>query len=511
MRRSYAAITVGALVVVVLAAGYIVVTKTREGLGGGKGYHVWALFTDAAGLYEKSRVQTAGIAIGQIERRELDPDTARAKITVRMDPKTVLWSNAVVSKKAASLLGELYLEIDPGTPFSPGKAGKPVANVQLQEGDQIKTVIEAAGVGTIIDQVGQTIPVLKQILTDVQKLTSGPITEAATNVSDLIQKNSAVLESVLGRVDRIAANVEGVTATEADDVKIAIKNVREITENIKNLVGASQGEVDKTGTAVRGTIDKLQTTVASLERSMNNIEKVTAQIAGGAGTVQTLINDDTIARNVGEITEDAGQFIKGVTKLQTIVGLRSEYNFLAGTFKNYVSVQLTPRPDKFYLFEIVDDPRGFREETTTLTESSKDGTVSEKQVKISEKLRFSLMFGKRVGNVTGRFGIKESTGGVGVDVSLLDDRLVLSSDVFDTRANVFPRVQARGSLAVWNRSLYLTLGIDDFLNGRARAGAGGGLDWFAGANLVFNDQDLKSLLLFGSGAIGSASGSGSGK
>ena len=77
----------------------------------------WALFHDASGLFEKSRVMTAGISVGQIEKRELDPKTAKAKITIRIAPNIKLYENAVVTKKSASLLGEYYLEIDPGTEF----------------------------------------------------------------------------------------------------------------------------------------------------------------------------------------------------------------------------------------------------------------------------------------------------------------------------------------------------------------------------------------------------------
>jgi hypothetical protein len=48
-------------------------------------------------------------------------------------------------------------------------------------------------------------------------------------------------------------------------------------------------------------------------------------------------------------------------------------------------------------------------------------------------------------------------------------------------------------------------GVDDLINfTRARAGAGGGIDWFLGAQLSFNDEDLKSLLLFGGGAAAGA-------
>ena len=239
---------------------------------------------------------------------------------------------------------------------------------------------------------------------------------------------------------------------------------------------------------------------------MKNMETITSRLQGGQGTVGRLLTDDTIANNVEGITEDAGTFVKSLTRLQTIVGLRTEFNFISSTVKNYLSIQLMPRPDKFYLIELVEDPRGYREQTRTLTEGSA-GTADETKVTISERLRFSLMFGKRVGPVTGRFGIKESTGGAGVDLHLLDDRLTLSVDAFDARTNRYPRVKGSALMAVWKRTLYVVAGVDDLINfTRARAGAGGGIDWFLGAQLVFNDEDLKSLLLFGGGAaIGATS------
>src|SRR5204863_4455914 len=200
-------------------------------------------------------------------------------------------------------------------------------------------------------------------------------------------------------------------------------------------------------------------------------------------------------------TEDASTFVRGVTRLQTIVGLKTEYNFLSSTFKNYISVTLMPRPDKFYLIELVEDPRGFREVATKTTSCSITGTSSEQTVTVTERLRFTLMLGKRVGPVAGRFGIKESTGGFGVDLYLLEDRLSLSVDVFDMRTNQYPRIKPTFAGAIWKRNLFLVAGVDDLVNfTRARAGAGGGIDRFLGSSLVFNDEDLKTLLLFGVGS-----------
>jgi phospholipid/cholesterol/gamma-HCH transport system substrate-binding protein len=263
--------------------------------------------------------------------------------------------------------------------------------------------------------------------------------------------------------------------------------------------------VKSTGSAVRGSIDKLQATVDNLDKTLKNMQTITSRLEKGEGTAGRLLADDTIANNIEEITDDAGSFVRGITKLQTIVGLRTEYNFVSHTFKEYLSVALQPRPDKFYLIELVQDPRGFRDVTRTVVNDSRLGITTEDRVVTSQKLRFTLMLGKRVGPIAGRFGIKESTGGVGVDLFLLNDRLNLSVDIFDTLSNQYPRVKPALAAAIWKHSLYVVGGADDVLNlNRATAGAGGGIDWFLGGQLVFNDEDLKSLLLFAGGAAGAA-------
>jgi phospholipid/cholesterol/gamma-HCH transport system substrate-binding protein len=114
MRRSLAALTVGALTLVMLAASYLLFQYTSERMSGAKGYRTYALFTNALGIYEKTRVLSAGLRVGQVEERVLDQDSGKAKVFVRIDPEIRLYENAVIGKKSASLLGEYYLDIDPG-------------------------------------------------------------------------------------------------------------------------------------------------------------------------------------------------------------------------------------------------------------------------------------------------------------------------------------------------------------------------------------------------------------
>jgi phospholipid/cholesterol/gamma-HCH transport system substrate-binding protein len=504
-------VTVGLLVLIVAGISYFLIRRTSEHNSSGQGVAVYGLFRDASGLFEKSRVQTAGISVGQIDRRELDQATAKAKITIRMLPSITLYENAVVAKKSASLLGEYYLEIDPGTPVGLDH-GQRRDMRKLKDGDQILRVIEPTQMGDMLNDVATLLPILHDILEDVRKLTSGTITDIADNINKLIESNSDTLGRLLERVDNIAANVEGVTTAEAGDVKESIKNVRDITESIKSLVGTTQGQVAGTGSKMQGSIDRLQSTLDNLDKSMKNIESITERIDRGDGTVGHVLNDDTIARNIEDITENASGFIRGVTKVQTIVGLRTEYNILANTLKNYLSVQIMPRPDKFYLIELIEDPRGYSNTVLTATHTSANGFGTATTTTTSDALRFSLMFGKRVsfGGVTvaGRFGIKESTGGVGGDLYLFDDKLELSADVFGFAQSTVgqnPRVKASVGWEIWNRTLFLLAGADDLLNyRRGEAGTGGGFDWFVGGQLRFNDEDLKSLLFVGGGAAAGA-------
>ncbi len=504
MRRSLAAITVGALSLVVLATTYLLFTYTSERLSGQEGKRVYALFSNALGIYEKTRVLSAGLGVGQVEERELDPASGKAKVWLRIKPGIKIYENAAVAKKSASLLGEYYLDIDPGTPFEL-RNGEKVKVDELPDGGQIRNVTEPVEMGAIMDSVGATLPILRDILSDVRTLTQGPVKDIAYNANQLIERNSVILERLLTRVDDVAATVQGITRAEASDVRDTLRNAREITESIKGLIGTTQGEVSGAGQDLRSSLQKLQKSVDSLESSLRNVDKITGRMAEGEGTVGHLLTDDTVAKNLDTITDDVSTVTRGLSRLQTIVGLRTEYNYMASNFKSYLSIQLAPRPDKFYLIEIVDDPRGYREAENLYVNNSQTGDYVQSSIRTTEKLRVSFQFGKRWGPFTGRFGIKESTGGFGGDLSLLGDRLVLSTDVFDFRSNQYPRLTARGYLALYKRYLFLGAGVDDVLNyTRTQGSAGGFFDWFVGLQLVFNDEDLKTMLLFGGASAASA-------
>jgi phospholipid/cholesterol/gamma-HCH transport system substrate-binding protein len=200
------------------------------------------------------------------------------------------------------------------------------------------------------------------------------------------------------------------------------------------------------------------------------------------------------------VVEGVNDYVGGITRLQTIVGLRTDYNFLENTIKSYVSLRLQPREDKYYEIELVNDPRGltsFVQQNVDSTNPAQPQHYQTLTTTTTNAFRFSLQFARTLGPFTGRFGIKESTGGLGLDIHLLKNRFELVNDVFGFGEEVEPRYRGFVSYEFIHR-LWLIAGIDHVFTPDLR-------DYFVGLQLRFTDQDLKTILPFAGGAVSGAS------
>jgi phospholipid/cholesterol/gamma-HCH transport system substrate-binding protein len=198
--------------------------------------------------------------------------------------------------------------------------------------------------------------------------------------------------------------------------------------------------------------------------------------------------------------------------METHVDIGSWYNFNRGGNTTTVGLKLQPKPDKFYLLEVVDD--GGRLESVT-ERDVQSGTIRESIRQEDNQLRISAMFAKRFFDfLVLRVGLIETTGGVGANIFLWDDRVELRTDLFDFRGprdtlatDALPELY----LPRWRTlvkaqpipHLYVSAGVDDVLNSVGPSGihlydktTGYGLDYFLGVGLTFQDEDLRSILPF---------------
>ncbi len=519
MKKLFTPFSVGLVVLVALAASIWMFGAVREGIGDDpSGYRVWAFFRDASGLTAKTRVVVAGITVGQIDNIELAGDQAKVWMLVN----TPLTDQTHIAKRSASLLGEYFIQL------SPGALGEP-----LKDGDQITLVDYDADTSDLLNEAKVIVENVRDVTASLKRIVGERQGEdKIVEILDKLNNTVSELQRVIGenghKVDRIINNVEKVSADArvmAADAKAFVKdfkgsakgimkdaekvasNARVIVENVRDAVGdtggaskpgddSEEGSGDGVkvasggaGDGGKGAVGRLQSALNHLDNTLAHTNSIVQKIDEGDGSIGRLVNDGHLIDTVTELVDEGKDYISGLLRLQTIVAIRSEYYMQSKNSKNYVSLMLQPRPDKYYLLQLVDDPRGntkFRETITRTTDSTEDPVVHTQETITEDTFRFSLEFAKRIYMFTGRVGIIESTGGVGLDVHLLGDDLQISTDLFGFAENVNPHLKFWATYNFFTY-LYLAAGIDELLNKDYT-------DWFIGGGIQFNDRDLKALL-----------------
>jgi len=122
MRRNTLEIIMGAIVLMA-AAGFVLLVYEAADLKGTDGYEIVAEFGSSGGLSAGDDVRISGIKVGRIVRQELDPDTYAARIFISLDPAITLSSDTSARITTASLLGGNYLELMPGADETMMSAG----------------------------------------------------------------------------------------------------------------------------------------------------------------------------------------------------------------------------------------------------------------------------------------------------------------------------------------------------------------------------------------------------
>lgn len=467
-----------AIVVVGLAAWGMVRTDDRpDGLEGT--WTAYVSFPSAEGVYPDTPVRIAGVTVGGVDAVVLDGGAARLTLMLQSNVKLPLDSYAEIGSEG--MLGDKFIRLTPGHDPS-----------FLVDGATMKATPPGADIEALTKKMALIADDVAAITSAVRGMTEDPVAQAQ-------------LAETMENVKLLSVELRDMAAANRGDLQAMAQNLRATSEALKVLVEGSGGKVDAEMAAIQAATE-------SLDRAVRNIEEITRKINEGEGTVGKLLNDPSTIDSLNDTLHEVNSTVKevsglvgGVSDLRTDVYYRGNYFFgtdptrgdvsfnpVAGATRNVLGVKIAFHPDYFYLVELVSHPQGVIAYEDHILP---DFGTSYREYSVTPSYRLSFQFAKRWGPAVFRFGMKESSGGAGVDAYFFKDHLMVSADIFDFLYGSYPWMDGTPNLQLtaraypW-RNVYLEGGADNLLLG----GKYGYFTGFVGGGFTFNDQDLKLVL-----------------
>jgi phospholipid/cholesterol/gamma-HCH transport system substrate-binding protein len=493
------------MLIVLAILGYFILKIEDVQIGHGTGARkVTAIFDSVAGLDNKSAVRVAGVRVGKVSKVKLRDD-GKAEVTLDIDPDVVLHPGASAHVANLGLLGEKYIELDPGPANAP---------VIPEEQSVVLKGSQPASMDDITNQVAAIANDVKAITASLRGAMSGPAGEQR-------------LVDIVENVRTITAQVRDLIATNRTNVDATMANARVITESLRVEIPRLAQSIDRMATQMNGTVgenrddvrhivENLRTLSSDLKTTSDNLNAVTGQVRSGEGTVGKLLYSneahDRLTAALGSVESGVTELrntIGRVGKMQLDLGLNGDYYAglpasqdgadKQGSSRSAVWLRLTPNPERnrFYNIELADTPYGKRKDKT-IEETVMNPATGQSQTTITHQTRFdrsylvSAQAGWTLAPFAVRLGMIDSTGGAGVDY-LFNNRIRVTGEAFDfghRTGESNPHLRLYGEYVFRQEkpttpTIFLRSGVDNVLNHTAFT-LGGGIRW--------RDDDLKYLL-----------------
>lgn len=406
-------------------------------------YYLNVIFTNAAGLPVKAKVKIAGVEVGAIKKITLLGNKAR--VTIWVDSKIQIHSDAQASIVATGIIGSKYLDLTMGSEEAP----------VLKDGDTIKG-ISPVSIEKVMSTVMEKLDTVFGVFESEDGKNMGP--NLAATIKNLREITDTLHKALNNQEDNLAETIENIHSFSKDIADITAENRDDVRDIIKQVKAAS---------------DKL--------------DKVLAKVNNGDGTIGKLLTDKDMGEDLKatfkELKEDTTQ-VKTVLNRMNLIQTYWDYNLRYDTKEEYVhndlGLKIVPRPGKYYYLGI-----------TNIGDNS-TGTTD-----IETKNTFNLLYG--IVFDTGAFmpidlyaGAIRSKGGVGLRIKPLAkwaplSRLELTGEAFDfsrttpvSKANV--NVGARIKVNNW---AYIGARSEDIYNTS---------NVNAYVQLTFRDDDIAYIL-----------------
>lgn len=428
----------------------------------------YTVLKDASGILENTHVKTNGVTIGRVSAVTLSENATRVELEILAD--IPVREGATIAVRTVGFLGDKYIDL-----VRPDQGGNAIAI-----GGLIPRNPDTADIAEVVRQVGS-------IAADIKKVTE--------NLANVLgdRKGEEKLSQIVDNIAAFTEQAKSILSENREDVRSVVANFREVSTSLKE-VASSENRA-----RIERILAKFDESMTDVKDTTENIQLISDRIEKGQGTIGRLINDDKALVEIQEAVKEVRQAIAPVNRLQLGVETHAEIRQDSAN-QAYFNVRLLTRPDTAYIIGFTDKSPRTVDTKTDIIDGDPNGdnqTRTIESIEDKRALRFNLQFAKRWKWLGARMGLFESTGGVAADFFFLRDRLRLTVEAFefageDDRERRAAHLKAYASVLFFDH-LVAMAGIDDPTRLDPRTGQRDkDPNFFFGAGLTFNDQDLKA-------------------
>ncbi|WP_243332421.1 MlaD family protein [Mesoterricola sediminis] len=453
-----------------------------EVFGGNSNARIATNFDQVAGLSLQSAVRVAGVKVGAVTAIELEGKRARVILTLPKDFK--VYKDATASLSSIGILGEKYIELDPGHPEA-GEVGQD-GLIASRQGMSMDSLMESLG-GISKDVKGITEALNKSIGGEEgrQKLD-----EIVDNIRVLTAEFRSMAQENHGAINSTMANVQQMSADLRDRLPKLAQQFEDLGRNLNQLVGENKPEV-------QGLLQDVRKLTANLQNTAENVRSITDKMNKGEGTIGKLLNDDSTVKKLNLAVDNVNSMLGGFRAMELNLDLNGARWTKRGDSKVGLGIDIVPSHDHWYSLELSSTPDGKISQYTstvgkidTATGAVVQVPVTTNTVNVDQTFTISAQFAKRLAeNFVFTAGIVEGKGGAGAEFRAKDDRFRFGALAYDFSKRADkpnPRYRITTSYQFY-KGFYAMAGLQDLANADLRT-------FFFGGGLRWKDEDLKKLV-----------------
>ena len=446
-------------------------------LGGHSQNKLVTEFDQVAGLSQQSAIRVAGVKVGAVTAIELDGK--KAKVILGLPKEFQVYKDASASLSSIGILGEKYIELDPGHPAA-GLLPED-ATIPSKTGAGLDSLMESMGA------IGKDVQNVTKALSESIGGEQGrqKLDEIVDNIRQLTGEFRAMAQENHGTINNTMANVQQMSADLKDKLPKIAQQFEDLGRNLNDMV--SQGKPE-----LQGVLTDVRKLTASLQDTANNVSSITDKMNKGEGTIGKLLNDPTTVNKINTAVDNVNSMLGGFKAMDLNLDMGGAQWTRRGNSAVGIGIDIVPAHDHWYALGFNSTPDGKIGISSGVTTTNPGDTVISNTTTVNTDQTFtvSAQFAKRLAeNYVFTAGIVEGKGGVGAEYRALNDRFRLGALGYDfTKRDDKPKPRYRiTSSYQFYKGFYGQAGMQDIANPDLRT-------FFLGGGIRWTDEDLKKLV-----------------